>query len=168
MSFFAARKNTVTAQYTAATLPKEFPPTGEITEERTLNCIKRYVWCKANGTVTAGQWVKIDVANMTASTELLVIPTTAVADTVLGLPAGGLAVANGTYFWCQIFGLAPDGLVKTAVAAGDALGGSATAGSLTKLTAAAVVQPQVAQAIAANASGSDAATLVFICSSFNA
>lgn len=167
MSFFAARKNTPLAQYT--TLPKEFPQTGEVTEDRGPSSLLKYILCKANATIAAGNWVKIDAANMTASTELLVIPTAAVPDVVLGLPAGGQAVANGSYFWCQIYGLAALGTVLTtaAVTAGGALTASATAGALQMNTSTAAQQNVIAIALQANSSGTPQLLLVHISSSYN-
>ena len=155
MGFYEGYRDSVTDQY--AVKPTDFM-VGEVRVERDITGIKKYVFMQADDAVTAGQFVKFD---MGITTPHLVAPkatpTTAVADVCLGLPAGGLAVPDEYYFWCQFAGVAIGGNVKTGVAAGDPLVCSATAGALQKQTNTTTAPESVcAVAMEANSSGSDA------------
>lgn len=118
---------------------------------------------QADDAITAGQFVKLDAAAIGPAGALKATPTAAVADVLLGLPAGAAAVADESYFWCQFFGRAAGGTIKTGVAVGDPLTCSATPGALTKQTNTSTAPEMVgAFALEANGSGSDAAKAVFL------
>ncbi len=161
MGFYEGYRDSVTDQYTSRPVDLMV---GEIRVERDITGIKKYVFMQADDAISAGQFVKLDMGITTPDqVAQKATPTAAVADVCLGLPAGGAAVADESYFWCQFFGTATGGLVKTGVAAGDPLTCSATAGALQK-QANATTAPESVCAIAqvANSSGSDANRSVFL------
>lgn len=162
MTYCEGTRGTVTDQYTSTTLPADLLP-GEVIEIRDISGIKKYVFMQADDAITAGQFVKIDATAMGTASQIKATPTAAVADILLGLPAGAAAVADESYFWCQFFGRASGGSVKTGVAIGDPLRVSATAGALDKSTNTTTAPEDVgAIALEANSSGSDAAKSVFL------
>lgn len=165
MTYCEATRGLMTDQYTATQLAQYAPDlmVGEVVETRDAQGIKKYMFMQADDAITAGQFVMLDFAAIGASGALKATPTAAVKDLCLGLPAGAAAVADESYFWCQVFGPAAGGNVKTGVAIGDPLTCSTTAGALIKQTNT-TTAPEVvnAYALEANASGSDAAKSVFL------
>lgn len=165
MTYCEATRGSLSDQYTATTLAQYAPDllVGEVIETRDAQGIKKFVFMQADDAVTAGQFVALDFTAIGASGALKATPTAAVKDTLLGLPYGAAAVADESYFWCQFFGVASGGLVKTGVAIGDTLTCSTTAGALIKQTNTTTApEDNGAVALEANGSGSDAAKAVFL------
>lgn len=165
MTYCEATRGSITDQYTVAEKAAYAPDLvcGEVIEVRDVSGLKKYVFMQADDAITAGQFVKLDMAAIGTAAALKATPTAAVADVLLGLPAGAAAVADESYFWCQIFGRASGGTVKTGVAIGDPLTCSATAGALIKQTNTTTAPEMVgAVALEANGSGSDAVKAVFL------
>ena len=96
------------------------------------SCFK---YCKALGTITAGDSVKLDVTATQAERFASVIRTAAVDESIEGVALA--SATTGQYLWVQIGGNYKSANVATAAAAGDVLGGSATAGRLATATASA-------------------------------
>lgn len=109
---------------------------------------KKYIRCKANGSITQYQLCKIDDSQ---TTDYVVIATAAATDAGLGAPQGSASIASGNFFWLQVEG---DGTltVKGAAAKGDQLSASGTAGSAQVAPYTALTQ----QTIVATAVGSQA------------
>lgn len=91
-----------------------------------------FKYCKALGTITAGDAVKLDVTATQAERFASVIRTAAVDESIEGIAMA--SVTTGQYLWVQIRGNYKAANVATAAAAGDVLGGSATAGRLATAT----------------------------------
>lgn len=92
----------------------------------------RYKYCKALGTISAGDAVKLDVTATQNERQASVIRTAAVDESIEGIAIA--AATSGQYVWVQVKGWYKGANVATAAAAGDVLGGSATAGRLATAT----------------------------------
>lgn len=95
----------------------------------------KFKYCIANGTITAGDAVQVDVTGTAGQRHATVIRTSAVDQSVEGVAM--VSATSGQYLWVQIAGYYKNANVATAAAAGDVLGGSATAGRLATATASA-------------------------------
>lgn len=88
--------------------------------------LHKYV--KANGTITAGDAVQIDVSVAAADRHFTVIRTSAADQPIEG--TANVSATTGQFFWIQIAGRAKDVNCATTIVAGAILLPTATAGQL--------------------------------------
>lgn len=92
----------------------------------------KFKYCKAAGTITAGDSVKLDVTATQNERHATVIRSDAVDEALEGIAM--MSVTVGQHLWVMVKGWYKGANVATAAAAGDVLGGSATAGRLATAT----------------------------------
>src|SRR5215510_4971501 len=86
----------------------------------------RIKYCRANGTIAAGDAVHADISFATAAERhATVISTSAVSQALVGAnDISGVSISSGQFFWATVRGRAQ--IKTTGVAAGDRLGTTAT------------------------------------------
>lgn len=125
---------------------------------RTGNPGAEYRYVKAGAAIAAGDAVKVDNSGTDADKPGTVIPTSGVTDIVEGI--AHVAIASGSYGFITTKGRVYAAKVTDGGAEGDALGASATAGTLVSITASSTVTQAEAIAAIRYAAGRRAMALV--------
>ena len=94
-----------------------------------------YKYVLANGTITAGDAVRLDFTATAGTRQYTVVRTSAADQSIEGIAM--VSAIAGQYLWIQIAGVFYNANVVTAVAAGSVLNTTATAGRLDVATASA-------------------------------
>lgn len=110
--------------------PNGIPSTATVTYNYGPGATLKY--CIANGTITAGDAVVLDVTGTAGQRHATVIRSSAVDQALEGIAIA--SATSGQYLWVLIRGYYKSANVATAAAAGDVLGGSATVGRLATAT----------------------------------
>lgn len=112
-------------------------------------------YCKANGTITAGDFVLIDVTAAVADRKGAIARTSAAAQPIEGVALSSLT--SGQFGWITSQGFFPNANVTTGAVAGAILASSASAGR-------AITSPAAAADANANAGGRRALNLTLAAS----
>src|SRR5262245_35229660 len=129
-----------------------FPVGTEADDPRNGFTGNRIKYCRANGTIAAGDAIQCDISFATAAERhATVISTSAVSQVIEGAnDISGVSISSGQFFWATVKGRMQ--CKTSAVTAGSTLGTSGTAGTLVNITAsAAYAQAEALAALAAGA-----------------